>query len=148
MDKKFYRRVADLTGAKMFTPILAKPLLIGGVDRVFDTVGSTETIDTSLRVLKNSGWFNLLGIGEPKRIDWTPVWFKELHIKGVYGYQEEELAGTVEHNFDLALRLHQEGKVDLAPLVTHRFKLTDWPEALDVALNKGRHHAIKIAFTP
>lgn len=148
MDKKFYRRVADLTGAKMFTPLLAKPLLIGGVDRVFDTVGSTETIDTSLRVLRNSGWFNLLGIGEPKRIDWTPVWFKELHIKGVYGYQEEEFAGTVEHNFDLALRLHQEGKVDLAPLVTHRFKLTDWPEALDVALNKGRHHAIKIAFTP
>ncbi len=148
MDKKFYRRVADLTGAKMFTPLLTRPLLTGGVDRVFDTVGSTETIDTSLRVLANGGWFNLLGIGEPKRIDWTPVWFKELTIKGVYGYQEDEFGGKREHDFDMALRLHAEGKVDLTPLVTHVFKLEDWSEALEVALNKGRHHAVKIAFVP
>jgi len=148
LDKKFYRAVADLTGAKLFTPLLAKPLLVGGVDRVFDTVGSTETINTSLRILRSAGWFNLLGIGEPKRIDWTPVWFKELTLKGVYGYQEEEFAGTVEHNFDLALRLHEEGKADLAPLVTHKFKLDNWQAALEVALNKGKHHAVKIAFSP
>lgn len=148
LDKKFFRTVADLTGAKMFTPLLAKPLLIGGVDRVFDTVGSTETINTSLRILRNGGWFNLLGIGEPKRIDWTPVWFKELTLRGVYGYQKEEFAGAVEHNFDLALRLHKEAKIDLSPLVTHKFKLDDWPEALEVALNKGKYQAVKIAFSP
>ncbi len=148
LDKKFYRAVAELTGAKMYTPMLAKPLLIGGVDRIFDTVGSTETINTSLRILRNGGWFNLLGIGEPKRIDWTPVWFKELTLRGVYGYQTEEHAGERIHDFDLALRLHAEGRADLTPLVTHKFRLDDWPEALDVALNKGAHHAVKIAFTP
>lgn len=148
MDKEFYRKVADLTGAKMFTPMLTRAILTGGVDRVFDTVGSTETIDTSLRVLANGGWFNLLGIGEPNKIDWTPVWFKELTIKGVYGYQEEEFDGKREHDFDIALRLHAEGRVDLAPLVTHVFKLEEWNEALDVALNKSRHHAVKIAFVP
>jgi threonine dehydrogenase-like Zn-dependent dehydrogenase len=148
LDKKFYRRVAELTGAKMFTPLLAKPLLIGGVDRVFDTVGSTETIDTSLRVLANAGWYNMLGIGEPKKIDWTPVWFKELTIKGVYGYQEEEHAGRRMHDFELALLLHAEGRADLGTLVTHEFKLEDWRDALAVALDKGKYHAVKVAFRP
>ena len=87
--KEFYRRIADLTGAKLFTPLMAKPLLVGGVDRVFDTVGSTQTIDDSLRILANGGWFNLLGIGLPGKIDWTPVWLKELTIKGIYCYQED-----------------------------------------------------------
>lgn len=76
------------------------------------------------------------------------MWFKELTIKGVYGYQEDEFGGKREHDFDMALRLHAEGKVDLTPLVTHVFKLEDWSEALEVALNKGRHHAVKIAFVP
>jgi threonine dehydrogenase-like Zn-dependent dehydrogenase len=148
MDKRFYRQVADLTGAKMFTPLLAKPLLIGGVDRVFDTVGSTETIETSLRVLANAGWFNLLGIGEPKKIDWTPVWLKELTLRGVYGYQVEEhaLTGALEHDYELALRLHAEGKLDLSGLVTHEFKLDEWRKALEVAMHKGKYRAVKIAF--
>ncbi len=147
-NRKFYRRVAELTGAKMFTPLFTPPLLIGGVDRVFDTVGSTETINTSLRVLANGGWFNLLGIGEPKAIDWTPVWFKELTIRGVYGYQVDEWKGERIHDFELALRLHAEGRVDLSRLVTHKFPLREWKEALGTAMRKGEHQAVKVAFTP
>jgi len=148
IDKQFYRKVADLTDAKMFTPLLAQPMLIGGVDRVFDTVGSTETIDMSLRVLANAGWYNMLGIGEPKKIDWTPVWLKELTLRGVYGYQVEEHPGGRDHDFALALRLHAEGKVDLTDMVTHVFKLDEWPRALEVALSKGKYGAVKIAFRP
>jgi len=148
IDKEFYRKVADMTDAKMFTPLMTQPLLIGGVDRVFDTVGSTETIDMSLRVLANAGWYNMLGIGEPKKIDWTPVWLKELTLRGVYGYQVEEQAPAREHDFEVALRLHAEGKVDLSDMVTHVFKLDEWPRALEVALHKGKYKAVKIAFRP
>lgn len=147
-DRAFYRKIADLTGARMHTPLMSKPLLIGGPERVFDTVGSTGTIEMSLRVLANGGWFNLLGIGAPKRIDWTPVWLKELTLRGVYGYEVTPGAFGDEHDYQIALRLHAEGKVDLAPLVTHKFALGDWHRALDVALNKGRHHAVKIALYP
>lgn len=147
-DKKFYRRVADLTGAKMFTPLLTKPLLIGGPDKVFDTVGSTETIEASLRILANGGWFNLLGIGEPKKIDWTPVWLKELTIRGMYGYQQEQYGEGRMHDYELALKLHADGKVDLSPLVTHVFALDEWKQALEVAMNKGKYKAVKVAFRP
>lgn len=146
--KDFYRRIAELTGAKMYTPLLVKPLLIGGVDRVFDAVGNTRTLHTSLRILANGGWYNMLGIGEPKRIDWTPFWLKELTLRGIYAYQEEEVEGERTHTFALALRLFQEGKVDLSRLVTHRFGLDQYDRALEVALNKGKHHALKVAFTP
>ena len=149
LKKEFYRRLADLTGARLFTPLLAKPILsCGGVDRVFDTVGTTETIEAGLRVLRGGGWFNLLGIGEPGKIDWTPVWFRELTIRGVFGYQTEEYEGAREHDFELALRLHAEGRLDVASLVTHKFALDDWKQGLDVALNKGKHKAIKVTFHP
>ncbi len=147
-DKAFYRRVAELTGAKMHTPLLVKPLLIGGVDRVFDAVGNTETVHASLRILKNGGWYNMLGIGVPGRIDWTPVWLKELTIRGIYGYQVEDVDGEPMHTFSLALRLFEEGGVDLSRLVTHRFPLDRYEEALETAMNKGRHKAIKVTFTP
>lgn len=80
--------------------------------------------------------------------DWTPVWFKELTIKGVYGCQEDEFDGVREHDFDMALRLHAEGRVGLTSLVTRKFKLEQWSGALDVASNKGRRQAVKIAFVP
>lgn len=146
--RKFYRRIAELTGAKMFTPLATKPILIGGVDRVFDAVGSTETIETSLRILASGGCFNLLGIGEPKRLDWTPVWLKELTLRGIYGAQEEDIGGQRMHDFDLALKLYEEGKADIAHMVTHRFSLDRWKEAFETVLSKGKSKAIKVVFTP
>ncbi len=143
--KPFYRRLAELTDAKFFAPLLAKPLLIGGVDAVFDSVGSTDTIDASLRVLANGGFYNLLGIGKPGRIDWTPVWFKELTLQGVYGFQVDEWRGERLHDFELAQRLFAGGEVDLRHLITHRFTLDQWRRALEVSVHKGRHRAVKVA---
>ncbi len=146
--KEFYRRLAELTGAKMYTPLLAKPLLIGGVDVVFDAVGSTDTLEASLRTLANGGYYAMLGIGNPGKIDWTPVWLKELTLQGIYGYQDEDWRGERLHDFGLALRLFESGQVDLSRLITHRFRLDQWREAIRVAMNKGANRAIKIAFTP
>ena len=146
--KQYYRRLAELTGAKMYTPFLAKPILIGGVDRVFDAVGSTDSVNTSLRVLASGGTYNMLGISMVKRVDWVPVWLKELTLKGVYAYQEENIGGRRIHDFELAFELYTQGKADLSHLITHRFTLDEWPKALDTALNKGRDKAIKVVFTP
>ena len=146
--RQFYRRVAELTGAKMHTPLAVDPLLIGGVDRVFDAVGNTRTVQASLRILANGGWYNLLGISPIGRIDWTPVWLKELTIRGIYGYQYESWRGATFSDFEIALRLMEEGKIDLSHLVTHKFRLDQYHQALDVALNKGKHRAVKVAFTP
>ncbi len=145
--KQFYRRVAELTGAKMYSPLMARPLLLGGVNRVFDAVGSTSTIHSALRVIAGGGWYNLLGISPVKKVDWVPVWFRELTIRGIYAYQDEVLDGERKHEFELALQLLEEGRVDLSHIVTHRFTLDEWRKALDTTMNKGREKAIKIVFT-
>jgi threonine dehydrogenase-like Zn-dependent dehydrogenase len=148
--KEFYRKVAELTGARVHEPLLAQPILSGGVDRVFDTVGNTLTVGSSLRVLAEGGWYNLLGIGEVKGIDWTPVWLKELTLRGIYGYKgnpEEESLPDFDA-FATTLSLMEEGKVDLSRLVTHRFPLDEWKKAVEVALNKAKYGAVKIVFYP
>jgi len=145
--KQFYKRVAAITGAKMYTPTMTQPILLGGVDRVFDAVGSTSTIHAALRIIAGGGWYNLLGITQVKKVDWTPVWFKELTLRGIYAYQDEVVNGETIHDFELAIRLLEQGKADLSHLVTHRFTLGEWHKALDTAMNKGRERAIKIVFT-
>lgn len=37
------------------------------------------------------------------------------------------------------------GKLDLAPLLTHSFALEDYRVALEVAMNKASHGAVKVA---
>lgn len=141
-----YRRLAELTGAKFYKPILTQPLLIGGLDRVFDTVGTSDSINTSLRILANRGTFNLLGITEPRGMDWTTIWLKELAILGFYGYGVDDYQGRRRHDFDITMEWLSQGKLNLAQFVTHRFTLDQWREALKVTFNKGAYKAVKVAF--
>jgi threonine dehydrogenase-like Zn-dependent dehydrogenase len=40
------------------------------------------------------------------------------------------------------------GKLDLAPLVTHRYPLERYPDAITAAMAKADSHAFKVVFTP
>ena len=55
---------------------------------------------------------------------------------GVYAYGVEEFRGERVKTFELALRLMKEGKIDLRPLVTHRFALGDYKRAIRTALGE------------
>src|SRR5439155_6091085 len=121
-----YDALCRRTGATMHQPEIGQPTVLGGFDLVFDCVGSARSLDDALRFTKARGRTVLVGMPAiPKTVDWTTIWFKELNVMGVYAYGVEEFRGERVRTFELALRfLHQE-KVDLKPLVTHRFALTD-----------------------
>ena len=59
---------------------------------------------------------------------------------------EEDFRGERVKTFALALRLLHEGRVDLKPLVTHRFALTDYKRAIQTALATGPHRSVKTVF--
>ena len=40
------------------------------------------------------------------------------------------------------------GKLDLKPLITHTFSLSDVNKAFDVVLNREEHKAMKVAVLP
>lgn len=138
----------EITKAKAYKPIKGKPVYAGGFDWVYDCVGSRRSVDESMRVAGPDAKVMLVGCaGEVSRLDLSFVWAKELHITGSYGYSTE---GTIEgqpHTFELVLRLLTERPdYPLADLVTHRFPLHAWREAMGVSLKRGRNGAIKTIF--
>jgi (R,R)-butanediol dehydrogenase/meso-butanediol dehydrogenase/diacetyl reductase len=79
------------------------------------------------------------------KLDLTPLWLKLQTIKGVYGYVFHEIDGKSRHAYDLALDLVREGKVNLAEMITHRFRLDQYEAMIEVNRNKAAHRAMKTA---
>ena len=144
--ESLFERAASITGAKRYKPLLAQEICMGGFDQVFDTVGSTKTINSSLRLLGGEGTYVLIGIQIPLVVDWTPVWMKGLTIIGNLGYGMGDYQGKRMYTFDIAMDLVDKGKIDMTSLVTHKFSLEEYKKAIEVNLNKVAHDAIKTAF--
>ncbi|MDQ0860005.1 threonine dehydrogenase-like Zn-dependent dehydrogenase [Bacillus sp. V2I10] len=108
-----------------------------------------QSINDALRFSKNGGKVVLLGLaGIMDGIDWTTVWLNELDVKGSFAYSTEVFQGKRTRTFDIAIELMRAGKVDLSPLVTHRFPIEDYRNALGTASNKKNRTAIKVVFEP
>ncbi|MFQ5946447.1 MAG: zinc-binding dehydrogenase [Anaerolineae bacterium] len=139
--------LAEATGARLYTPILGKRVMLGGVDLVFECVGSNQSIDDSLRVTRTGGAVVQLSFAHiPKGVDWTPIWYNQVRVTGSNTTGWDTWGGRRVRSIELALELMAEGKVDLTPLVTHRFALEDYKKALALTAAKGKHHLIKSVF--
>ncbi len=141
-----YEEVAEITGARVYKPLIGPQILMGGVDTIFDTVGRGSTIEMSLRLLKTGGTYALIGLAATERLDLTPLWFKELTMVGSLGYGAQVYKGKQTHTWDVALDLISKKRVRLAPYVTHTFGLSEWRAAIRTNLNKERYGAVKTAF--
>jgi L-iditol 2-dehydrogenase len=142
-DDALCRRI----GATLHQPEIGRPTILGGFDLVFDCVGSQRSLDDALRFTRARGRTVLVGMPAiPKTVDWTTIWFKELNVQGVYAYGIEEIRGERLKTFELALRFLHEHRVDLAPLVTHRFALTEYTRAIQTALATGPNRSVKTVF--
>ena len=141
------REVARRTGKPALKPWSGKDWLQDGPAVVYDTIGSTETVETSLRLLQTGGTLVVSGVEPPKRFEWTPMYFKELRVVGSNGFGIEEVAGVRKHAFEHYFDFTAAG-LDLTAVVTHRFPLARWDEAV-LALADSRHTgAVKVLFAP
>jgi threonine dehydrogenase-like Zn-dependent dehydrogenase len=139
--------LAEAISACLHRPILGKPLVSGGAEVVYECVGSDASLDTAVRFTREGGTAVILGLAAiPKGIDWAPIWLKEIHLHGSYTYGVETWQGRQVRTFQLALDLMAEGRVDLAPLVTHRFRLEEYRHALKMVAQKPLDHLVKAAF--
>jgi threonine dehydrogenase-like Zn-dependent dehydrogenase len=141
-----YEEVAEITGARVYKPLIGQQILMGGVDTVFDTVGHGATIQMSLRLLRTGGTYALIGLAATERLDLTPLWFKEITMAGSLGYGAQAYEGKQTHTWDVALDLISKKRVRLAPYVTHVFALDEWRTAIRTNLNKEKCGAVKTAF--
>ena len=141
--KQVFKQAADVTGATVYKPMLGSNILMGGFNRVYDTVGNASTLNMSLRLLAALGTLSVVGIGKEVKLDLTPLWLKRQTVQGVYGYGPVTHEGEKRHVFDIALEFMAAGRIDAEALVTHKFRLEDYLEMIAVNMNKRQHKAVK-----
>ncbi|MDJ0857308.1 MAG: alcohol dehydrogenase catalytic domain-containing protein [Desulfobacterales bacterium] len=142
-SKQVFDQSATATGATVYKPMLGDDILMGGFNRIYDTVGNSATLNMSLRLLAVMGTLSVVGIGGEVKLDLTPLWLKLQNVRGVYGYGRVTHDGQERHVFDIALDFMQSGRIDAETLVTHKFKLEDYLDMIAVNMNKGAHKAVK-----
>src|SRR5215472_9645526 len=140
-------QVARRVGTTPLEPWSKRDWLQDGPAVVYDTIGSTETVETSLRLLMTGGTLVISGVEPPKRFEWTPLYFKELQVIGSNGFGIEDVGGVAKHAMLHYFDFIAAG-LDLTPVITHRFPLDRWDEAVLTAKNSRQTGAVKVLLEP
>jgi threonine 3-dehydrogenase len=112
-------------------PEIVKDMTKGhGVDVVLEMSGHPKAIDQGFKSIRKGGRYSLLGIpAKPITINFAKdIIFPGIFIQGVNGRK------MFETWFQMDAFLIS-GKVDLKPLITHRFKMEDFKEAFEIGLS-------------
>jgi threonine 3-dehydrogenase len=96
-----------------------------GVDVVLEMSGHPVAIEQGLQALHSGGWMSLLGIGDqPVTLDLNElVVTKGITIYGIFGRR-------IWDTWERTSNYLSKGLVDVSPLITHRFPLDDFQEAM------------------
>jgi alcohol dehydrogenase len=114
-----------------------------GVDVAIEALGRQETFETALRVLRPGGTLSSLGVysGDLK----IPL---DAFAAGLGDHTlVTSLCPGGKERMTRLMSVVASGRVDLRPLVTHRFKLEDIERAYDLFANQ-RDGVLKVAITP
>ena len=109
-----------------------------GADLVIECSGAAPAAKMLTDVARRGARFCQMGLyGKSIPFEQDAVCYKELVVTGTNA--------TVTPSWTRALKLLLEGKVAGHPLISHRFPIADWPNALDIMKNKG---GVKVLLKP
>ena len=140
--------LAEAGESRLLAPIIGRSIGTGGgFDSTFVCVGGTRAMDDALRVARPGGSVILLGNASTMSgLDWTPVWLKELTVRGSVCYGTHVHSGGAHDAFAEAASLIADGRAAVGPLLTSTFPLADYRRAIDAAMDKGQANSVKVAF--
>jgi threonine dehydrogenase-like Zn-dependent dehydrogenase len=126
-------------------PVAAILELTGGagVDVAIEALGTQETFESCLRVLKPGGVLSSLGVYSGKLtipLDAFAAGLGDHHVV-------TSLCPGGKERMSRLMSILRSGRVDLRPLVTHRFRLDDIEKAYDL-FSHQRDGVLKVAITP
>ncbi|KAF5743568.1 sorbitol dehydrogenase [Tripterygium wilfordii] len=108
------------------------------VDVSFDCAGFNKTMSTALSATRAGGRVCLVGMGHHEMtVPLTPAAAREVDVIGVFRYK---------NTWPLCIELLRSGKIDVKPLITHRFGFSqkEVEEAFEISAGGGS--AIKVMF--
>jgi alcohol dehydrogenase len=115
----------------------------GGVDVAIEALGTQPTFENALRVLRPGGTLSSLGVYSGKLA--VPY---EAFGAGLADYRiVTTLCPGGKERMRRLLEMVRSGRLDLRPLITHRFKLADIKEAYRL-FGERRDGVMKVAITP
>lgn len=118
------------TAAEMASKLDFPDRGLGAIDLVVDASGAATCIQTGIYIVKHGGTYVQVGMGSPDvTIPVTTILVKEINFKGSFRYGPGD--------YPLSIGLVAQGKIDLKPLITHRFAFNDAPIAFDTT-RKGK----------
>ena len=125
------------------TFVAKSPCTIAGLDVAIEALGTQATFEACLRVLRPGGTLSSLG-----------VYSTDLTIPlGAFaaGLGDHQIVTSLcpggKERMRRLMSVIQSGRVDLGPMVTHRFKLDDIEKAYDL-FGHQRDGVLKVAITP
>lgn len=145
-----YQSVQRITGAELHRGSLGNRMLLGGFDVIFDTISTRRTTYDALRWTRAGGTVVMIGVNlHSMRIDLTPVWYQQVNLIGsVANGSEIWPIGSTQRRqtFDIVAEMMEQGIIHPEQLITHRFALTSFRDALQTATHKGQSRSLKVVF--
>jgi len=121
----------------------------GAFDRVINAAGSVQSFRWALEAAAPRATVALVSApASVRRFDPTPVWCREITLRGIYDYGPVPWQGASRHPYSVLLPLLEHGETSFRDLITHTFRLRDYREALSAAVHRGRTGAVKVVFRP
>jgi 2-desacetyl-2-hydroxyethyl bacteriochlorophyllide A dehydrogenase len=108
-----------------------------GPDHVFDCVGLSSTVSTSLSLIKKGGCITLIGMHSSSFEINNALLFttNNITLKGFFGYNQD--------TFQTAISLLEQGEVDGESVITNHIKIDDVPQIFDKLANPP-HNELKV----
>jgi threonine dehydrogenase-like Zn-dependent dehydrogenase len=135
-----FKRVRFATGARRLEGP-GRPVLLGGADLTFECTGTGGGLNDAVRYTRGGGRVVAVGMPGEEKVDWAPIWQRELTVTGAYAYGRE---ASGRQTFEMALEAARE--LRLERLTGPLFGLGDYREAVAYAVGAGRLGAVKVAF--
>ncbi|OAY48229.1 L-idonate 5-dehydrogenase isoform X1 [Manihot esculenta] len=109
-----------------------------GIDVSFDCVGYAKTMSTALNATRSGGKVCLIGLAlSEMTVPLTPAAAREVDIVGIFRYR---------NTWPLCIELLRTGKIDVKPLITHRFSFSQVEVEKAFETSAGGGNAIKVMF--
>jgi threonine dehydrogenase-like Zn-dependent dehydrogenase len=137
-----FQRIRFATGARRLDG-MNRSLLLGGADVTFECVGRADSLNNAVRFTREGGTVVVVGMPGEEKVDWAPIWQRELTVLGAYAYGAEPKKKG-RRTFELALEAAPE--VHLETLTGPLFGLGEYRDAIAYAMSAGRMGAVKVAF--
>ena len=110
----------------------------GTFDVMLECSGNQRALRDGLDVMRPRGTIVQLGLGGDVSIPQNVIVAKELSIRGSFRFH---------HEFALAVRIINEGRIDLSPVVTQVFPMAQAVEAFKLAGDRSKAMKVLIDFT-